>query len=297
MKPKIKYTLYLLVAIIVLGGSVAQATDYPVTVVDDLNNKVRLNKKPQRIISLAPNHTETLFTLGLEDRIVGVTEYADYPQPATKVTGVGNIKEPNLEKIIQLQPDLVLAAASNPKSVIRRLRKLGVNVIGLNPQTIDEIMTTINLVGKVTDKESKADKVTTEMKNKVEKVTNKVKRNVKKRPKVFYEVWKKPLYTAGPNTFINNLISLAGGVNIAYDAQSAWPQYSFESLLAKNPAVYLATNKVSKKEIMKRDKFQDIKAIKEGRVYILNPDIVNRAGPRIVTALEEIAKAIHPELF
>ncbi|AGB41649.1 ABC-type Fe3+-hydroxamate transport system, periplasmic component [Halobacteroides halobius DSM 5150] len=297
-----KNLVYLLVLIsLLVGGSIVQATDYPITVTDDLKEKVTIDEQPKRIISLAPSNTEILFALGLEDKVVGVTKHADYPQAATKKKQVSS---KNLETIIQLKPDLVLAAGITSKEMVKRLRQLGIKVIGLNPKTIKEIIASISLVGKITGQQKKARKLTTRMQDKINKITETIKEHVsqKQRPEVFYEVWKQPLYTAGPNTFIDNLISLAGGVNIAHDAQSAWPQYSFEVLLAKNPDVYLASKHswkgtVTKRTIMNRDEFASIKAIREGRVHILNPDIVNRPGPRIVIALEKIAKVLHPKLF
>lgn len=299
----------LLLAAILLTGCTAgvkttYAEDYFAKVTDDLDREVVIDNKPQRIISLAPSHTETLFALGAGNRVVGVTEYADYPQEAKKINKVGTIKEPNVEKIIQLQPDLVLAAGITPKEVITRLSELGIDVVGLNPIDVSEIIESISLIGKVTGQTEEADRITTKMRNKVEEITETVEKNIEddQRPEVFYEIWRKPLYTAGPETFIDNLIHLAGGVNIAHQAEGMWPQYNFEVLLAKNPEVYISSqhswkHQVSKESILQRQKFQEIKAMKTERVYIIDQDIVNRASPRIITALEKVAKAVHPKLF
>jgi iron complex transport system substrate-binding protein len=304
MKFKGKLILISALLIIVMSNGIIQASNYPVQITDDLGRKVVIERKPERVISLAPSYTETIFTLGADDRLVGVTKYADYPEAATKIEKIGSIKEPSLEQIIQLRPDLVLAAGITPKNIIDRLGELGIKVIGLSPQNIYEIVDTISVIGKATGQGIEANKLTTQMRSKIESITDVIDKNVKEstRPKVFYEVWKKPLYTAGPSTYIDNLINVAGGINIAHNSRGKWTQYNFEVLLAENPDIYIASehsweNMVSKESIMKREKFQDIKAIKEGKVYILNPNIVNRAGPRIVIALEQIAKAIHPGLF
>ncbi|GAB6137060.1 ABC transporter substrate-binding protein [Halanaerobaculum tunisiense] len=299
----------LLLAVILLIGCTAGTTniyaeDYFVKITDDLGREVIIEEKPQRIISLAPSHAETLFALEAGDRTVGVTEYADYPEAVKDIDKVGTIKEPNVEKIIQLQPDLVLAAGITPKEVVTRLSELGINVVGLNPTDVAEIIDSISLIGKATGQVEEADEITDEMRNRVEEITETVAKNIDEdqRLKVFYEIWKKPLYTAGSETFIDNLIHLAGGINIAHQAEGMWPQYSFEVLLAENPEVYLASphswkHQVSKESILQRKKFQEIKAIKNERVYIVDQDIVNRTSPRIITALEKIAKAVHPELF
>ncbi|ADL12307.1 ABC transporter substrate-binding protein [Acetohalobium arabaticum] len=299
----------LLLAAVFLAGCTAgvkttYAEDYFAKVTDDLGREVIIKEKPQRIISLAPSHTETLFALEAGNRVVGVTEYADYPKVVNEIDKVGTIKEPNVEKIIQLQPDLVLAAGITPKEVITRLNELGIDVVGLNPTDVSEIIDSISLIDKATGQVEEAEIITTEMRNRVEEITETVAKNVDEaqRPKVFYEIWKKPLYTAGPETFIDDLIHLAGGINIAHQAEGMWPQYSFEVLLAENPEVYLASShswkhQVSKESILQREKFQEIKAIQNERVYIIDQDIVNRASPRIITALEKVAKAVHPELF
>jgi iron complex transport system substrate-binding protein len=299
-----KRSILLVVLITLVISGVGQAGNYPVEVTDDLGTKTIVENKPQRIVSLAPSHTETLFALGLKENIVGITDHANYPQGVSEIERVGTIKEANIEKIVDLKPDLVLAAAITPKKIINRLESLNIDVIGLKPQSIQEIIVDISLIAQLTGQTQQGRKVTTEMKTKLQNITAKIEENISpdKRPKVFYEVWKEPLYTAGSNTFIDDLINLAGGVNIAHDAPGEWPQYNFEVLLAKNPDVYLASKhswnqEVTKDSIQGRDKFQAINAIKEGRILVLNPDIVNRTSPRIISALEQIAKIIHPQLF
>ena len=300
---KNKLILIIVISSLVLP-TLVQAGDYPLTITDDLDKQMTIQQQPTRIISLAPSHTETLFALGVDDNLIGVTQQANYPAETAQIEKVGSIKEPNLEKVIALKPDLVLAAGVTPKGVVHKLRRLDIKVIGLNSHSIEGIIDDIALIAKVTGADKKGREITTEMRNKLNKIKKVVKENVESegRPKVFYEIWNDPLYTAGPNTFINDLIALAGGVNIAQDAKGKWPQYNLESLLAENPEVYITSNhnqdkKTTKNSIKKRDKFQEIKAIKQGRILVLNSDLVNRASPRIILGLEKIAEVIHPDLF
>ena len=300
---KNKLILIIVISSLVLP-TLVQAGDYPLTITDDLDKQMTIQQQPNRIISLAPSYTETLFALGVDDNLIGVTQQANYPAETAQIEKVGSIKEPNLEKVIALKPDLVLAAGVTPKGVVHKLRRLDIKVIGLNSHSIEGIIDDIALIAKVTGADKKGREITTEMRNKLNKIKKVVKENVESegRPKVFYEIWNDPLYTAGPNTFINDLIALAGGVNIAQDAKGKWPQYNLESLLAENPEVYITSNhnqdkKTTKNSIKKRDKFQEIKAIKQGRILVLNSDLVNRASPRIILGLEKIAEVIHPDLF
>ncbi len=290
--------------LLLISFSVGAEGSFPVEVTDDLERQIMIKQQPERIISLAPSHTETLFALDLEERIVGVTDYANYPQEAQEKASVGSIREPNVERIVELKPDLVLAAAVTPKTVVEKLTQLDITVVGLAPNTVTEIIEDISLIGKLTGQVEEGRKLTVNLQKRKKEVGETVEENVtsEEQPEVFYEVWKQPLRTAGSGTFIDNLIQLAGGVNIAHDAQQQWPQYSFEQLLADNPDVYLSTphswkSEVTVETIKQRENFQQLKAIEEERIYILSQDIVNRAGPRIIDALEKIAAALHPKLF
>lgn len=272
------------------------------SVTDDLDREVEIEEQPEKIVSLAPSNTEILFALELEDEIVGVTESCDYPEEALETKNIGTITEPNLEEIIQLEPDLVVAASINSQEIIDRLEEVGITVLAFDPKSVDEVITTINQIGRVTGQNNTAEELAGNMEARKEKVENKVNENLEERPTVFYEIWNDPLTTAGPDTFIDNLIELAGGENIARDAEEEWPQYSMEVLLEKNPEVYLSTGhsgeeEVTEESIAERDNYDQITAIKEGRIAIFDEDIVNRGGPRIIEGLEEIAEALHPELF
>ncbi|MCK8826553.1 cobalamin-binding protein [Natroniella acetigena] len=293
--------LFVLITSYFVGGNIVVARNYPVNIIDDLGKEVVVEEEPARIISLAPSHTEIVFALGGEEKLVGVTEYGDYPKAAQEITNIGTITEPSMERIIGLQPDLVLASELTPKETIQRLEQLEINVVALAPESVDGVIETISSVGELIGQQEEAVSLIAEMNDKITEVREIVEKNMAddERPKVFYEVWKEPLYTASAGTFIDDLIHLAGGVNIAHDTQGKWPQYNFEVLLAQNPDIYLVSHEseASKESVQAREKFQSIKAIKEGRVYPLDADLLNRAGPKLILALEELAEVIHPELF
>ncbi len=292
-----KFNLIMVLSLLLILLTGIVEASYPIKVVDDLDNLVTVSEKPMRIVSLAPSHTEILFALGLEDRIVGRTDYCDYPAEASKITSVGGYSQPSVETIMAVQPDLVFASFGNPDELLNQLRELGIPVLGYDPQTLEDTMNLIWEMSKVTETEEKATELIANMRERI----NVVKTLVKDadRPLVFWEVWHDPLYTAGSGTFIDDLITIAGGVNLAADTQSPWPVYNLEVLLMRNPDVYIATQDQwsSPGNIPERPGFDQLKAVQTGRVYIVDANPVNRPGPRLIDGLEMIVRAIHPELF
>lgn len=270
---------------------------YPLEIEDQFNNKVKIEKEPKRIVSLAPSHTEILYSLGLGDKIVGVTSFCDYPEEAKEKDKIGNFEGVNIEKIIELEPDLVVQYGKGNKEVNNKIKEAGISIVSYEPESIDEVIDTINEIGKITGKEDEAKKVTEDMKSKKEEVLNKVK-NVEK-VKVFYEIWHDPLSAAGPGSFMDELINLSGGENIAKDAKGGYSEFNEEELIERNPDVYLAAEDPEKtvESIKSRAGYDAMNAVKNNRVYLLEPNIVSRPGPRIVEALELVAKTLHPDLF
>jgi iron complex transport system substrate-binding protein len=272
--------------------------NYPLEVEDDFGNKVAIEKAPEKIISLAPSHTEILFSLGLDSKIAGVTTYCDYPEEAKAKEIVGDYTAINLEKIIEINPDLVLIYGPGDEESNNRLKEAGITILGFMPESIDQVIDTIKKIGKITGKAEEAKEVTDKMIEKRDSIVEKVKD--KDKVKVFYEIWHDPLMVAGPGSFMDELMTVAGGDNIAKDAEGQYPQFDIEQLIERNPEVYLTSKDSEEKtveSIKARPGYEDITAIKEGNIYILDPNIVSRPGPRIVEALELVAKAIHPELF
>ena len=314
---KSKFTLYkMLVVILTVAIAITLAscksnskTDtnessgntYPLTVKDQMGREVVIEKEPERIISLAPSNTEILFALGLGGKVVGVTDYCDYPEEAKQKEKIGGFADPNMEKVLALKPDLVLATSMHEQPV-RKLEELQIPVLVLNPKNIDEVLDALLLVGKVTNREKQAEELVANLKSRVESIEEKVSSIPEdKRPKVFYELWPSPITSAGPGTFVHDLIENAGGINVASDAAKSYPEYSQEMIIEKNPDIIIfshhGSSNQTKEDIIKRPGWENVKAIKEGKVYYVDENIIQRPTPRLVDGLEQFAKIIHPEIF
>lgn len=272
--------------------------EFPVTLQDKSGTDVKIAKKPTRIVSIIPNTTEIAFAIGAGNEIVGVSNYDNYPAGVAKKQKVGDLKV-NREKVVALNPDLVLADSSNGEA-INTLRKAGLTVLVTEAKNIDEVYKSIGLIGQATGHTGEADKLVHTMQADVRAVQEKVKAIPdEKKPKVWVEV-DPSLFTAGKGTFIDDMITLAGGKNIAADVEG-WKQLSEEKVLERNPDVILNTygyyDKEATAKILKRPTWQHVKAIQAKRVQALDSDVVTRPGPRITQGLQEVARALHPDLF
>jgi iron complex transport system substrate-binding protein len=283
----------------------SEPTEAPesVSVVDDAGRTVEIVSNPQRLISLAPSNTEILFALGLGDKVVGVTDFCDYPEEAKAIEKVGGI-EYNLEKIVALNPDLVLAIGGSPAQVEKatEMEGLGLTVLVLEPGDIESILADIELVGKATGTEKAAGELVTELRNHFDDITARAK-GAGSTPKVFFELDatdpSKP-YTPGPDSFIDALITLAGGSNVGAGAQMQWAQLSTEEVIAQDPEVIVladANYGVTAEMVKERPGWSVITAVKEGAIYPIDDVLISRPGPRIIDGLEALARIIHPELF
>lgn len=288
---------------IVMVSIVVSGQEFPLTVTDDLDKEIVMEEKPEKIISLSPNTTEVLFAVGAGENVVGVTTYADYPKEATKVEKIGTITDPNIEKIITLKPDLVVASEVNKMEVLDRLKEFDIKVAGFSENSVNVAIENIKKIGILTGNKEKAEKIVTEMYIKIAEIRNLVDEKLQNRdrPKVFYELWNDPYYTAGVDNFVDDLIHMAGGFNIGRLAETQWPQFSLEKLLVEDPEVYISTPhsadmKVSKKSIKSRERFQSISAIKNDRIYIIDQNLLNRPSPRLVKGLALLTKSIWPDL-
>lgn len=281
---------------------VANVSGFPMTITDDLGRQVTINKEPQRIVSLVPATTETLFALGLGDKVAGVTEFCDYPAEALAKPRIGGFSTPNSELIVAAQPDLVLATNIH-QDQIPLLEKAGLTVVATNPVNLKQVVDTIRLVGRITGAAAEADKLVSGMQERIDLVSNKVKDLPDaQKPYVFFEIWPDPLTTGGAKSFINSLIDTAGGKNIAGDVDQDWVTFSPEMVLARNPQViifcYHGASLLTAEEIKARTGWEEVTAIKNNRVEFLpDQDVVTRTGPRVVESLELVAGSIHPELF
>ncbi len=266
--------------------------------VDDVGRRIEIKEHPSRIISLAPHITEILFDLNLGARVVGVTEYSDYPEAARVKEKVGAYVKLNLEKIISLTPDLIIGTADgNPRETVERLAEIGFSVFVLYPKDIKDIYRNIHRIGTLTGKEERAEEVANSLKKRIDAIAEKVKGFTK--PKVFFQLAADSLYTAGKNTFIDRFIALAGGINIASKEKQGHYIYSLEKVLQKEPDVIFCSLRHPDhgEAVSFWKKWKTIPAVKKGRVYIINPDLIDRPSPRIADGLEAMAKRLHPEAF
>ncbi len=289
--------------VILAAMACSSATSAPGAVSDDWGREIKLDKIPQRIVSHVPGITEMLFALGLDDKIVGVSDYCDYPEAAKAKPKVGGYYTPNIESVVAMNPDLVLTDGYVPE-LMSKLEGLGIPFIVIDPKDIDGVLRDIELLGNITDTQQRAAEINTDFEQRVDAVLFKVA-PLSYIPKVFYVFDAteptKP-WTAGPGSFVDSLISMAGGWNIAAQAQEPWIQFNIEKLVDSDPEIILldsimGTAVISQEELEGLPGWQDLTAVKENRIYIINGDLVNRAGPRMVQGLEDIAKALHPGLF
>ena len=256
---------------------------------------------PERIVSLAPSNTEILFDLNIEEKIVGVTDYCDFPEAAKNKEKVGGFSDPNIEKIISLKPDLVIATGMHEKQV-EELEKLNIPSVVLDPKDFDGMFDSIEIIGKAVGCEPEALNLVETLKARVKEVDDKISGIPEnERPKIYYELWPSPITSVGPGTFVDSIIQLAGGENIAGDAKKAYPEYSQEMIIDKNPDIIIfshhGSSQQSAEDILERPGWQDINAIKNDKVFYIEENIVQRATPRLVDGLEHLARIIHPELF
>ena len=267
---------------------------------DQAGRVVRFDKAPQKIVSLAPSNTEILFALGLGEKVVGVTDYCDYPPEAKEKPSIGGFFTPNVEIIVSLAPDLILAESNHIAEVIPQLEKLGLKAVVLDPLTLGEVLEAISLVGKITGKTKEASRLVKDMESRIEKVTDKAKDLPEsKRPRVFYITWHDPLITVGSKNLGDDLIEKAGGVNIFHVLEGA-PIVSLEEVVQANPDVIIAGIGMGTGEdlplqfVRDESRLAGTNALKNNRVYSVSIDLAGRPGPRIVDALEDFLAAIHP---
>jgi len=240
---------------------------------------------PQRIVSLAPSITENLFALGVGDRVVGVTSWCDYPEEAKGKTVIGDALSLNLELLLSLEPDLIVGDASLVQSHLESLKSFGIPTYVIAPTSIAEVQTALVELGAAVGAAEQGKELARAMEEKLTELTRSVKRSF--RPRVWIEVWNDPLMTAGPGSFMHELIELAGGENIAGDADTAWPMFSEELVIERDPQVIILTS-YNLEEVLNRPAWQGTTALKTGCVYEVNPDLYSRTTPRMLDALSEL---------
>lgn len=269
---------------------------FPMTIKDSYDREVKIEKEPQRIVSLAPNITETVFALNGGKKLVGRTDYCDYPAETSQIKSVGTLKTPSIEKITELKPDLVIASTHFSKETLTKLEELKIPVIVLyGEESFNGAYDTIANVGKVINAREKAQNLIAEMKKKVDSVRAGVEG--KDKPSVYYVVGygKTGDYTAGKNTFIGQLLEMAGAKNAAADTEE-W-KYSLEKLIKANPDILICPSEGGFKQgLESTNGYKDLSAVKNGKIFEIDEDLINRQGPRLADGLVELAKIIHPEV-
>ena len=276
---------------------------YPLSLNDALDNKVTLEEQPKHIVSLIPSNTEILFELGLNKEIVGVSDFDNFPKEAADKEKIGGM-EFNVEKIVSLEPDLVLAHESTAKSAeegLNQLKDAGVNVfIVQDAKSFEEVYNTIQDIGTLVGKKDEADSVVSEMKSDLKSIQEKAS-EVTEKKRVYVEVSPSPdIYSTGKNTFIDQMLSMVNAENVMSE-QEGWVQVNQEAVISSNPDVIITTygyySENPKEQIMGRKGWEDVTAVKNGDVHDVHSDLVTRTGPRLVEGVEEIAKSIYPEVF
>lgn len=273
---------------------------YAGTVIDQVGRKVVVPDDPQRVISLAPSITEIIYDLGEEKRLQGVTRYSDYPAQAKALPKVGTYVHLDLERIVALKPDLCISTKDgNPKHIIEKISRLGIPVYAINPRSLEQTMDTITQIGSLLNAQEAAARLVSGMQQRITRVQSLVAQ-VNNRPRIFFQIDAEPLVSAGNNTFIHELIELAGGINTAA-GNDPYPRYSWEDILILQPDIVIISSMAggldSEDLLGIWKKWSQLKAVLNEQVFVVDAGMFDRTTPRLVAGLETIAEIIHPELF
>ncbi len=301
MKRTSKISIIILL-IIVLGLAGCKPVT-PQTYTDSLQRDITLNHPAQKIVSLAPSNTELLFAVGAGAQVVGRDDFSDYPAEVLNIPSVGgSMGDYNLEAIVTLQPDLVLLTALHPPELVKSLEDLGLTVYYLgNPVELEDLYTNLETVGKLTGHESDAATLVETMKTRIAAVDELIA-SATARPVVFYELdatdAAKP-WTAGPGTFVDKLISRAGGVNLGSSLSGDWVQISQEELIIQNPEMIIlgdAAYGTTPEIVANRAGWENLMAVATNQIFAFDDNLASRPGPRLVDGLVEFARILHPEI-
>jgi iron complex transport system substrate-binding protein len=266
---------------------------------DEMNRPVSILGTPRRIISLAPSITEILFVVGAGERVVGVSQNSDFPEAARKLLSVGPYYRPNLESIITLQPDLVIATVDGtPRVLVDELDRLGIPTFAINPTSVEQLISSIRNIG-IAVRAPDTERVARQMEAALACIQDTVKK-VPHHPKVLFQIDFNPLVSAGKGTFSDSIITLAGGINIARRLNGKYPRLSMEQVIVQGPEVIIvsimekAATHVSPMDYWRR--WAQIPAVREGRVYTVESDLVDRPSPRCIRGILAIVPMLHPPL-
>jgi iron complex transport system substrate-binding protein len=269
------------------------------TITDEVGRNINIPPSPQRIVSLAPGITETLYALNLADKIAGVTSFCNWPAQARKKPQIGGFTNPSIEKIISLKPDLIIATADgNRKDTVQQLARLGLAVYVTNPSDTNGILKSILHIGAITNRGNVAKELVEKLQKRLNNITAQTRNKVK--PRVFFQIGLEPVITTGKGTLIDEVIGLSGGKNIAGNDTARYPRYSAEGIMGGSPDIILFAPMTSDKEFLavKRfwKNFREVPAVKNNKIYPIDTDLISRASPRIFEAIEIMALIFHPDI-
>jgi iron complex transport system substrate-binding protein len=269
------------------------------TVTDQTGRRIVLPGPPERIVSLVPSATETIFAVGGQDRLAGVTDFCDHPAAARQKPSVGGMIAPSLESIVALRPDLVVATtAGNREETFDQLARLGIAVYVVNPTTVGEVLDLIGRLGRLTDRAAAADRLVAQLRQRIDTVTARVA--PRPRPRALYVLWPDPLIVPARGALVTELIALAGGDSVTTDGGVGYPRYSMEAALARGPEIiFVASHDTTGSPLARRtwERFTQVPAVSAGRVHTVDGSLMHRYGPRIVDGLEVLARLMHPDAF
>ena len=269
------------------------------SVTDQTGRRVTLDAPPRRIVSLVPSVTELVFAIGAQDALVGVTDFCDYPAAARQKPRVGGMVAPSLETLVALKPDLVVATtAGNREETVTQLERLRIPVYLVNPARVADVLDLISRLGALTGHEGAAAELAASLDMRIKAVLARVA--ALPRPRVLYVLWPEPLIVPGRGALVSELLALAGGDSVTADAAEPYPRYSLEAAVARAPEVIILASHGSEQGTLDRGKwerFTSLPAVKAGRLYTADGNLLHRYGPRVVDGLERLARLIHPEAF
>ena len=286
-----------LTALLILGLCVAPAA--ALSVVDQTGRTLALPGPPRRIVSLVPSVTEVLYAIGAQGTLVGVTDFCDYPPEARRKPHVGDMLSPNLETLVTLKPDLVVATRSgNREETFDQLKRLGIPIYLVDPVTVDDVLRLVSDLGDLTGHRERAVLVDRDLERRIAAVQDRVKG--RPQPRVLYVLWPEPLVVPGRGALVSELIALAGGASVTADQGQGYPRMSLEAAVGRAPEVIVLARHGSRIGSAGREQWlrlESMPAIRSGRLYIADGDLMHRYGPRLVVGLEKLARMIHPEAF
>lgn len=288
---------FFLPGLLALWVTAAHPADW---VVDETGRHIPLPAAPKRIISLAPNVTEILFSLGLDREVVGVSIHCNFPEKVKERERVGSYVSLDFEKIVSLRPDLIIATgAGNTREMVERLEKLGFPTYVIFPKNFDGILRSVEHLGQILNRQHEAREIVKGLELRKQRVIQVTRGRT--RPKVFLTIGESPMVTVGKGSFADDLIHLAGGENVAAKEERMYPRWGMEEILRRAPEVILVSSMNPKgdypKILEEWARWKMIPAVRDGRIHLINSDLVDRPSPRIIEGLEEMARLFHPEAF